>query len=157
MFSLVLATWMATVPLADDLVPRVDLAAFGRLLQKKVRNLQGQPGLWKARDGKFQLFIEVDERLNRVRIMIPVRPIDCDDKQLLLTLLSANFDRALEAKYAVNRRMIWSVFSHPFDTLTEADLDNALKQVRQLAENTGTTFSSTNNHFATMEVVDDDD
>lgn len=116
---------------------------LGTLLGRKLEKLAGRPGFWKAPAGKFEYFIVTDEKADRMRIMIPIAKIGKDDKDLAFTLLSANFHRALDAKYAINDGVIWSVFVHPLKSLGESDLDNALKQVRTLADNTGTSFSST--------------
>ena len=61
-----------------------------------------------------------DELDDRMRIMIPVITLDPDDHDLMLTLLSANFDRAMDAKYAVHEDMVWSSFLHRLSRLTEA-------------------------------------
>ncbi len=57
--------------------------------------------------------------------------------------MHANFDRALDAKYAISGGMLFSCFVHPLTSLSEGDLDNALNQVQTLRKNTGTTYSST--------------
>jgi hypothetical protein len=116
---------------------------LGLLLGRKLEKLAGRPGFWKAPAGEFEYFMVTDEKADRMRIMIPIAKIGKDDKDLAFTLLSANFHRALDAKYAINDGVIWSVFVHPLKSLGESDLDNALKQVRTLADNIGTSFSST--------------
>ena len=99
---------------------------------------------------ELTLMVVTDERANRMRIMTPIRkfdPMDEDDVKLSVLLLHANFDRALDAKYAINGGMLWSCFVHPLGSLTESDLDNALIQVQTLHKNTGTTYSSTDMIF----------
>jgi len=92
------------------------------------------------------LMVITDERADRMRIMTPIQefdPEDDDDAELAVILLRANFDRALDAKYALNNGILWSCFVHPLSTLSESDLDNALGQVQTLKKNTGTSYSST--------------
>lgn len=122
--------------------PVMDNERLGKLLKKRLKNLEGQAGAWRAKVDDRTIMIYTDERANRMRIMIPIQKIDKEDTALAFKLLEANFDRALDAKYAVNGEILWSVFLHPFQTLSEPDLDNALKQVVKLAENTGTTYTS---------------
>ena len=125
-------------------------ARLGALLKKRFDKLGGREGFWivpikaeKKGEKDIPLMIVTDERANRMRIMMPVRKFDKDkDKDLLLKLLKANFHSALDAKYAVNGDTIWSTFLHPLATLQEADLDNALSQVRTLRQNTGSSYSS---------------
>ena len=57
-------------------------------------------------------------------------------------LPTANFDRALDAKYAISRGYLWAVFVHPLRELSEPQLCDAVHQVATLAENYGGTYSS---------------
>ena len=59
------------------------------------------------------------------------------------TLLEANFDRALDARYAVSRGYVWSAFIHPLSALTEEEFVDGVRQVVTLAENYGTSYTST--------------
>ena len=91
------------------------------------------------------IVVMTDERANRMRIMMPIRPFDTqnvDDLQLAVIALHANYDRALDARYAVQEGMLWSAFIHPLSSLTPTDLDSAIKQVIALRDNTGTSYSS---------------
>lgn len=97
------------------------------------------------------MVIMTDERADRMRIMIPIRRFDTqrvDDLRLALIALHANYDRALDARYAIHDGFLWSAFIHPLSTLTPRDLENALLQVRALRDNTGTTYSSSELLFA---------
>lgn len=91
------------------------------------------------------LVVMTDERADRMRIMIPIRPFDpknVEDLQLALIALHANYDRALDARYAVQDGVLWSAFIHPLESLTPSDFASGLRQVRGLRENTGSTYSS---------------
>lgn len=89
--------------------------------------------------------ILTDERADRMRIMMPIRPFDpeqVEDLRLALIALHANYDRALDARYALQDGVLWSVFIHPLGSLTSDDFANALRQVQTLRKSTGTTYSS---------------
>jgi len=58
-------------------------------------------------------------------------------------LLEANFDRALDAKYCLYEGFVCSVFTHPLKELQDHQFVDALQQVVNLANNYGTTFTST--------------
>jgi hypothetical protein len=103
--------------------------------------LHGAGQIWCARVEPFDVYILADERADRVRITIPVARADAHDHELLLVLLSANFDRALDAHYAVYDGLVWCLFTHALASLTPDDIDRALEGVLRLAANTGTTFS----------------
>lgn len=91
------------------------------------------------------VLVLTDERADRMRIMMPIRKFDperLEDLQLALIALQANYDRALDARYAVQDGVLWSAFIHPLSSLTAKDLASAVRQVQGLRDNTGTTYSS---------------
>ncbi|MEO6462484.1 MAG: hypothetical protein ABIP29_05360, partial [Candidatus Eisenbacteria bacterium] len=57
-----------------------------------------------------------------------------------------------DAKYALRKREVWSVFMHPMSTLVPDDLGTFIDQVALLVKNTGTTYASSDLVFG----VDDD-
>ncbi len=118
-------------------------ALLGALLDDRLTALEGEPGQWQARIDEWTLYVFADEHHDRVRIMVPVAEIGPRDVELLMVALSANFDRALEAKYAMKDGILWATFLHRLSWVTEEELDDAIDQVLTLAQNTGTTFTST--------------
>lgn len=93
--------------------------------------------------GKIQLFLIVDEDANRMRLMSPVAEEQKLTDEELKTLLESNFDRALDAKYALSNGLLWSVYAHPLRELYKDQLIDAFNQVRNLVYNYGTSYSST--------------
>ncbi len=97
------------------------------------------------------MLVMTDEQANRMRIMMPIKTFDpgnAEDLKTALIALHANYDRALDARYAVSEGILWSAFIHPLGSLTEDDLDSAIEQVRTLRKNTGTSYSSGALQFA---------
>ncbi|MEM8677987.1 MAG: hypothetical protein AAGF97_01420 [Planctomycetota bacterium] len=119
-----------------------------RRLQKLIEAVgtitDGQPGFWRFDFEGRELVAMTDENHNRVRVMTAVATeSDLSDKEVR-TLLDANFDRALDAKYATSQGILWSVFMHPFKELAEEQFFDAVSQVKTLADNFGTSYSSSN-------------
>ncbi|MEM6470647.1 MAG: hypothetical protein AAF802_13905 [Planctomycetota bacterium] len=115
---------------------------LGRLLETHCKVLEGQDGFWHVEFGERSLTVITDEMHDRMRIITPVLEASEVDHELALVLLKSNFDRALDARYALTEDYLWSAFIHPLSPLDEAQLVSALRQVTSLAENFGTTFSS---------------
>lgn len=131
---------------------RMNNAVLGSLLAARLPTLEGRPGMWHAKvDDELLLYVITDESHDRMRIMIPIGEIEEDNASLLWILLSANFDRALDAKYAVNDGVLWATFLHRLSWLTESQLDAAITQVVDLSRNTGTTFASSELYFGSDE------
>src|SRR5215510_12954615 len=78
-----------------------------------------------------------------MRLMAPIGVVEALDPDLLHVLLQANYDRALDARYAMRNKELWAVVVHPLATLATDDLPSLFDQVVKLVKNTGTTFSST--------------
>lgn len=99
-------------------------------------------GYWRyTYRGQVVLTI-TDEAHNRMRIICPIAlSKDVNDQQLRVCM-EANFDRALDARYAISGDYLWSAFIHPLTELTDSQFINALEQAVTLAANYGTTFSS---------------
>ncbi len=92
---------------------------------------------------ELPLYLIVDETANRMRLMSPiVEEKDLKEKDLRV-LMEANFDRALDAKYAIANGVLWSVFAHPLKELTKEQTIDAFNQVRNLVYNYGSSYTST--------------
>lgn len=102
----------------------------------------GKPGAWQFQYGGRTLICLTDERANRMRVMTQVGKADLSDTEELVRCLSANFDRALDARYCLRDEILWSAFIHPLGSLDDALFQHAVSQVTHLADNHGTTYSS---------------
>lgn len=94
--------------------------------------------------GSIMIYLIVDVDANRMRLMSPVVEEQDLNSEDLKKLMSANFDRALDAKYALSDGVLWSVFAHPLQELYKEQAVDALYQVRNLVSNYGSTYTSTN-------------
>ena len=104
--------------------------------------LRGQPGLWQATIDGVPVYVITDETHDRMRIIAPINEVARSDTEMLWTLLAANYDTALDAKYAIHDGVVCATFLHRLSWLTADELDNAIEHVVNLARSTGTTFSS---------------
>lgn len=121
---------------------------LGKHLEENHAGFTGQPGYWTKTTGKTKVFIITDEHHNRMRVMAPVMKVSDAKPDFLRTCLEANFDRALDVRYAINDGVLWSAYLHPLKSLTKSDLDSAIEQVETLVENTGSSFASSSLFFS---------
>jgi hypothetical protein len=117
--------------------------AMGKLLDSYLTDLEGQPGFWRGVRNDVPVFVFSDDEHDRMRIMAPIGVVEELDSDLLHVLLQANYDRALDARYAMRGNELWSVVVHPLATLATDDLPAMFDQVTTLVKNTGSSFSST--------------
>jgi hypothetical protein len=117
-------------------------SAIGKLLDSYLTELEGQDGFWRGMREDVQLFVLSDESHDRMRIMAPIGELKDLEPQVLQMLLEANYDRALDAKYAMRGKELWSVSVHPLATLAPDDFASFIEQVVRLVKNTGSTYAS---------------
>jgi hypothetical protein len=95
-----------------------------------------------------------DPVANRLRALVPIASAQNLTEGQMLRLLQANFDTALDARYAVADGRVWSVYMHPLAELDRAQVISGLAQAVSLAQSYGTTFASTETMFMRGDSVD---
>ena len=83
-----------------------------------------------------------DLNADRMRLFSQIAPSDGLSGPQLRRLMQANFDTALDARYAIAQGQLWSTFIHPLTSLTQNDFVSALAQTVTLVKTYGTTYSS---------------
>ncbi len=114
----------------DELIRRIDPKA------------QGGPGFWQLTVEERTVLVITDERADRMRTITPVAPADALEPGRLARLLQANFDSALDARYAIARGLLWSAFIRPLGSLRDAEFLSGLGQAVNLAASYGSSYSS---------------
>ena len=97
---------------------------------------------WQFRVKKTPLLVVTDVKANRFRAMAQVIAVDELAPDQMVRLMQANFDSALDARYAVQGGKVWSTFVHPLDSLTDPLFRFGIDQVVNLVETFGDTYSS---------------
>ena len=87
------------------------------------------------------VIIVTDPGANRMRAMVPIRSAAGLSTEELMRLMQANFDTALDARYAVARGMLWGVFIHPLAELERDQFLSALIQTINVARTYGSAYS----------------
>ena len=117
-------------------------SAIGRLLDSYLTELEGEDGFWRGVREDVQVFVLSDDSHDRMRIMAPIGELKELETDVLQQLLEANYDRALDAKYALRGKEVWSVSVHPLATLAPDDFASFIDQVVRLVKNTGSSYAS---------------
>lgn len=92
--------------------------------------------------GEHQTVMVADPAADRMRVMVPIAHTADLPAELLMRLLQANFDSALDARYAVANEIVWGVFIHPLGSLGEDEFVSGIGQAVNIARSFGTSFSS---------------
>jgi hypothetical protein len=97
---------------------------------------------WQFTLQERAMLVVTDTSAARMRIITPIALIDDLPEGAMERLMQANFDTALDARYAVAQNLVWGAFIHPLDTLTQRDFAAGILQTHTVGETFGTTFSS---------------
>ena len=87
------------------------------------------------------VIVVADPRADRMRAMVPIRSAEGLDSGELMRLMQANFDSALDARYAVAQGRLWGVFIHPLSPLERDQFVSGIAQTVNVARTYGQTYS----------------
>ncbi|MEX0340578.1 MAG: hypothetical protein AB3N11_16245 [Arenibacterium sp.] len=93
------------------------------------------------------VLVVADPRADRMRAMVPIRAADGLEPAELMRLMQANFDTALDARYAVAQGRLWGVFIHPLSPLKKDQLLSGLAQTVGVALTYGSSYSGGAVHY----------
>ncbi len=105
--------------------------------------LEGDDGFWTLIVKEQPVQIITDTKADRMRIIAPIVKADELSKGMLYRLMQANFESALDARYAITNEVVWGTYIHPLSPMTNNELESGLVQVLSLVATFGTSFSST--------------
>lgn len=114
----------------DELIQRIDTDAKA-----------GANG-WEFTVDDRQVTVIYDVAADRMRIIIPITRIEVLEDKDLLRLMQANFDSALDARYAVAQDTLWATYIHPLSPLTNEQFLVGLAQTVNIVTTYGTSYNS---------------
>lgn len=112
------------------------------LIKRIGSDIEGKLGYWRFMIADQWITVVTDQNADRMRIIVPVAKLEVLDKEQLLRLMQANFDSALDARYAIANEIVWSAFIHPLASLQEKEFLSGVGQVINLAQSFGKSYSS---------------
>ncbi len=134
-----------TLEKVDELIRRIDINA--------IRNGSS----WQIKYRNMPIFVIADDNADRIRIMSPISNAATLSEDHLVRLMQANFESALDARYAIAQGAVWSAYIHPLSVLDEREFFSGMGQTVSLVVTYGTTFSSGALAFTGGDYSDDDE
>lgn len=127
-----------------EVAPEMDeaLGRIGEVIEALDGEAQRQGNNWQFTVEERTLLVVTDAAAGRMRIMTAIAEASALPEGAMARLLQANFDTALDARYAIADGLVWGTFIHPLDSLTTRDFASGVLQTKTLADTFGTTFSS---------------
>lgn len=90
----------------------------------------------------LSITIVTDPAADRMRIVIAIVREGTIAANQMKRIMQANFDSALDARYAIGQGILWATFIHPLGSLSDDDFLSGLGQTINLVTTYGTTYSS---------------
>ncbi|MGJ5618432.1 hypothetical protein [Sulfitobacter sp. MF3-043] len=82
-----------------------------------------------------------DPGADRMRAMVPIASAEGLTVDDMMRMMQANFDSALDARYAVAHGRLWGVFIHPLSPLEKDQLLSGLVQTITVAKTYGSAYT----------------
>jgi len=112
------------------------------LLEDRADQISGDPSRLQFFYRGVQMMIVTDESVDRMRIIAPIRDAVPLKRDEMVRLLEANFDTALDARYAISHNQLWAAFLHSLAALGEGEFLAALDSTANLVVRYGDSYAS---------------
>lgn len=126
----------------DNEPPVMTAERLGELIRSVDGDATQSGPAWYFKVAELDTVVVYDVSADRMRIVIPIGPVEDMPEGELMRLMQANFDSALDARYAIAEGTVWGVFIHPLSTLTDDDFLAGLGQTANVVATYGSSYSS---------------
>ena len=127
---------------AQDEAPRMTAERLGQIIQRVDEAAVQEAGSWYFHIEGLETAVVYDVNADRMRIMIPIGPAEELVTEDLERMMQANFDSALDARYAIAQGMLWGAYIHPLSSLTAEEFLVGLGETANVVLSYGTSYSS---------------
>jgi hypothetical protein len=127
---------------AASLEPPMSLERMAEILLALDPDTQADDSRFLLTIEDIQVLVITDVENDRMRVMTPIRAHEEISSGEMTRMMQANFDSALDARYAIAQGMLWSVFIHPFSPLQKNQFISGVGQVVNLSLTYGSLYSS---------------
>ena len=122
--------------------PTMTAERLGELVLRIDSEAEQSGSAWQFMVDDFETIHIYDVDADRMRVMIPINDANVLPTEELLRLMQANFDSALDDRYAIANELLWGVFIHPLSTLTDVEFLLGVGQTVNVAATFGQSYSS---------------
>lgn len=144
--------WFAALLIAVPVMPALadtndggapmTLERIGELILRIDADAQQRGNTWEFGLESYTVAMIADPQADRMRLVIPIRSIEDLGTDDLMRMMQANFDSALDARYAIARGVLWATYIHPLSPLTDDEFLMAVGETANLVATYGTSYSS---------------
>ena len=141
--EIVVAATLAATPLtAQEAEPHMTLERMGEIVQALDADATITGNGFEFVIDDVPVLIIADARANRMRAMVPISSVEGMTSGEMERAMQANFDSALDARYAIARGRLWGVFIHPLKELERDQFISGVAQTVNVAQTYGGLYTS---------------
>lgn len=122
--------------------PPMTMARLAQIIRVLDPEAQAQGAAIEFTLDDIPVIVIADARADRMRAMVPIASADGLGPDDLMRMMQANFDSALDARYAVANGRLWGIFIHPLSPLEKDQFLSGLVQTVTVARTYGTGYTS---------------
>lgn len=139
---IIAATLTATPLIAQDAEPAMTLERMAEIVLALDADASITGNGFELSISDVPVLIIADARANRMRAMVPISSVEGMTPEEMERAMQANFDSALDARYAIARGRLWGVFIHPLKELERDQLISGIAQTVNVAQTYGSLYTS---------------
>ena len=128
-------------PETPALEPPMTMERVGKIVQALDPDVVARGPALEFTLDDIPVIVIADARADRMRAMVPIASVEGLSQDDLLRMMQANFDAALDARYAVAHGRLWGVFIHPLSPLEKDQFLSGLVQTITVAKTYGTGYT----------------
>ena len=139
---IIAATLTATPLIAQDAEPAMTLERMAEIVLALDADASITGNGFELSISDVPVLIIAAARANRMRAMVPISSVEGMTPEEMERAMQANFDSALDARYAIARGRLWGVFIHPLKELERDQLISGIAQTVNVAQTYGSLYTS---------------
>lgn len=140
-FGLIAILCTLNVAQAEESEPAMTLKRLDDIIRSLDVNYETNGTAFQMTVQDVPVLIITDKNNDRMRVMVPIRATKEMTADEVLRVMQANFDTALDARYAIAQGKLWGTFIHPLASLEKDEFISGLGQTVNIAKTYGTLFS----------------
>lgn len=121
--------------------PLMNVQRLGEIIHTLDESAQSNGTSFQMTIEDVPVLIITDPKSDRMRAMVPIRASKEMTLEELERVMQANFDTALDARYAIAKGRLWGVFIHPLSSLKKDQLISGLGQTVNIAKTYGSLYT----------------
>jgi len=126
-----------------SLPSRMNLDRMGAIITRLDKNAEmPRKGFWRFTIAGASVIAVADNAYDRLRILVGIQSAKELTQDQLMKITQANFDTALDARYAISQDILWAIYVHPLKSLDGKQFISAIGQTVNLAKSYGDGYSS---------------